>query len=352
MNIIVFLPNWIGDVVMSTPMLRALRHHYGQDARIIGVMKPYVAEVLAGSPWIDEQIAYDPRAGNGTWALIRRLRRLAIDLAVILPSSFRHAAVAWLAGAKRRIGSDRNGRRFLLTDPVTLRRRHGELITTAAVDFYLEMAYQAGCPPETPEPELATLPEEDRRADDVLRALGIRKEDQIVLLNPSGGGNSKSAVRAWPAEYFAELAQRIVARYEVQVLVICGPREEQLARQIARLANEPSVHSLADYPVSIGPLKACIRRGRLLVTTDTGPRHLAAGLDVPSVALFGPTNPALSNSPRPGEIQLMLDLPCIHCGKKYCPPGHHACMQKLRVETVYAAVEKQLSDESRFRAAG
>jgi heptosyltransferase-2 len=222
----------------------------------------------------------------------------------------------------------------------------------SAVDFYLEMAYHAGCPPEDPRPELATVPEDEHRADAVFADLGIREDDEIVLLNPSGGGNSESAVRAWPAEYFSELAQRIVSRYQVKVLVICGPREEQLARQIAEMADAPGVHSLADHPVSIGPLKACIRRGRLLVTTDTGPRHLAAGLDIPGVALFGPTNPALSNRARPGEIQLMLDLPCIHCGKKYCPPGHHACMRELRVEMVYAAVEKQLAGMARLRAAG
>jgi heptosyltransferase-2 len=347
MKIAVFLPNWIGDVVMSTPMLRALRGHFGSQATVTAVMKPYVAEVLAGTTWVDDKLGYDPKGkgeGLGTRELVHSLRRRSIDLAMVLPSSFRYAALAWLGGARRRIGYDRNGRGVLFTDRVPLPQRRGKLVTTPAVHLYLELAYRVGCPPQSPDAELATLPEDERQADRVFAALGLGKHPEIVILNPAGGSNSDADVRAWPAEHFAELANRVVSQYDVQVLVICGPREERLARRIAQLAGHRGVHTLADHRISIGPLKACIRRGRLIVTTDTGPRHLAAGLGVPSVALFGPTDPALSNIPRPDEIQLMRQLPCVPCGKRYCPLGNHACMRQLDVNTVFAAVERQLTD--------
>src|SRR4051794_15617687 len=108
MNIAVFLPNWIGDAVMATPALRALRRHF-TDARMIGVLRPYITGVLQGSPWLDEQIhlntkgKWSERWLSGAWKL-RRQRR---DLAVLFPNSFRSALVAWLGGCRERIGYNR-----------------------------------------------------------------------------------------------------------------------------------------------------------------------------------------------------------------------------------------------------
>src|SRR6516162_1106578 len=117
MNIAVFLPNWIGDVVMATPALRALRQHFAA-ARIVGVCKPYVTGVLDGSPWLDGRLSLDQ---TGPWsvrwpAVAWKLRREHIDLAVLLANTFRSALAAVLAGCTRRVGFSRHGRRWLLTD--------------------------------------------------------------------------------------------------------------------------------------------------------------------------------------------------------------------------------------------
>ena len=119
MNIAVFLPNWIGDAVMATPALRALRQHFAH-ARLIGVLKPYIAGVLEGSPWLDGHVFLDTR---GPWAnrwpaAAASLRREHIDLAVLFPNSFRSALTAWLGGCRRRAGYVRYGRGLLLTDPL------------------------------------------------------------------------------------------------------------------------------------------------------------------------------------------------------------------------------------------
>ena len=118
MKIAVFLPNWLGDVAMATPTLRALRRHFGPQARMVGILRPYLADVLAGTPWLDEQWFFDPRAKDRSlhsWAVARRMRAEQFDLAVLLTNSLRTAWVAWLGGAKQRIGYVRYGRGPLLT---------------------------------------------------------------------------------------------------------------------------------------------------------------------------------------------------------------------------------------------
>src|SRR5260221_8756848 len=109
----IFLPNWVGDVAMATPALRALREHFGAGARLVGIMRPYVAEVLAGTHWLDEHVGYDSHSLDqrlGGWSLIRRLRALRLDTGILMPNSLRTAWLACASGAKERIGYVRGGR--------------------------------------------------------------------------------------------------------------------------------------------------------------------------------------------------------------------------------------------------
>lgn len=107
MTIGIFLPNWLGDVAMATPALRAMRRHFGRDTRLVGIMRPYLADVLGGTDWLDEQWYFNPRAENPQvrfWALVRRMRRQRFDMAVLLSNSFHTALAAWMGGARRRVG--------------------------------------------------------------------------------------------------------------------------------------------------------------------------------------------------------------------------------------------------------
>ena len=107
MKIAIFLPNWLGDLVMATPTLRAMRRHFGPQAHLVGILRPYLADVLAGTGWLDQQWFFDPRAldrGLHAWAVARRMRRERFAIAVLLPNSFHAALVAWLGGGR---GADR-----------------------------------------------------------------------------------------------------------------------------------------------------------------------------------------------------------------------------------------------------
>jgi heptosyltransferase II len=342
MNVVVFLPNWIGDVTMATPTLRALRTHFA-GARLVGVMRPYVAEVLAGTPWLDEQVLYHPGSKDArlrSWSLLGQLRARKPELAVLLPNSLRTGALAWASGARRRIGFVRYGRGSLLTHKLYHPRHGRKYLPTPAIDCYLQLAYAAGCAWESPRLELATLAEDERGADAVWQKLGLPPGERVVTLN---SGGAFGAAKQWPAEHFARLAQRLADDDGFSVLVNCGPAEREIARRIVALAGHPRVVSLADEQVPIGLTKACIRRSRLLVTTDSGPRFFAVAFGVPVVSLFGPVHPDWSRTHWAHETCLAESVPCGPCMKRVCPLAHHRCMRDLRVERVHDAVRQLLS---------
>lgn len=351
MKIALFLPNWLGDLAMATPTLRAMRKHFGPDARLVGIMRPKLADVLAGTGWLSEQWFFDPRAKDRrlrSWALSRRMRRERFDVAVLLTNSLRTALIARLAGIPRRVGYVRYGRGPLLTDRLYPPRDGRRIKVTPTVFTYLALAEAVGCPPESPRLELATTEEDERSADLVWERLGLRGDGRVVMLNCSGvyGG-----AKLWPVEHFARLARLVVERLDCDVLVMCGPGEREIARNIVRQSGAERVFSMADQPLGLGTAKACIRRGGLMVSTDSGPKHVAAALDKPLVGLHGPFLPEQSYNPTQRAERLILDLDCAGCGKRVCPLGHHRCMRELDVETVYAAVVRLLEQERKNRAA-
>jgi heptosyltransferase-2 len=343
MRLGVFLPNWIGDVVMATPALRALRNHFGPDAHLVGVMRPYVAEVLEGTAWLDEAVLYtkSPRAGELSWRqAIGRLRAERLDAILLLTNSWRTAWMAWWSGASRRVGIRRDARGWLLTEGISQPVDPRTGLPLATIAMYLYLTEAMGCPPEPPRLELATTPSDETLADSVWRRLGLPDGQDVIVLN---SGGAFGAAKLWPAEHFAALAQRVAADWNASVLVNCGPAEREVAREIAARAKDPRVVSLADEPeLPIGLTKACLRRSRLLVTTDSGPRFLGVAFDRPVVTLFGPTDPRMTVTHYDREICLSLSLECQPCMERVCPLGHHRCMRDLSVDTVHAAIAKLL----------
>lgn len=351
MKIGVFIPNWIGDAAMCTPALRALRQHYGPDVQLIGIMRSYVADVLAGTPWLDGRILFHPRSPNPaerTWPTLRAMRRARFDAVVMFTNSFRTAVLAWASGSPTRVGFVRNSRGWFLTHKLYPPRFGVRRLPSPAIDAYLQLVCALGCETQSPRLELATLAADEAAADTVWKKWNLPPGNEVVVLNSSG---AYGAAKHWPNEYFSQLAARIAIEQGLAVVVICGPDEQKVAGEIARAANHPRVVSLADEPHSIGLTKACIRRSRLMVTTDSGPRFFAVAFRVPVVTLFGPTDPAWTRTYYEREICLQHAVPCGPCGKRNCPLVHHDCMRLLSVDRVYAAVARQLAVRSGARAA-
>jgi heptosyltransferase-2 len=341
MKIAVFLPNWIGDVVMATPALRALREHFA-TARILGVLRPYVSGVLEESPWLDEQVYLSTRGpGAQRWyAVAARLRREQVDLAVLFPNSFRSALVAWLGRCRQRVGFARHGRSLLLTNRLQPQRdTTGRLVPCPILDDYNRLAECAGAPAPSRRLELLTTSADEADAAAVWEQARLAEYSEVICLNP---GAAFGAAKHWPAEHFATLARTLVDRRGSGVLVLCGPGERDLARRIQEMAARPAVHTLADQPLSLGLTKACVRRCDLLITTDSGPRHFAAAFDRPVVTLFGPTHIGWTETYFAKASHLQKQVACGPCQRRTCPLDHR-CMRELGPAEVLAAAEALLA---------
>ena len=335
MKVVVFCPNLIGDTVMATPALRALRRGL-PGATLLGVIKPQVAPTLDGNPWLDDFIRFDPMSRDPkhrTRAAWRALRAARADLAVLLPNSFRSALLAFAAGIPRRIGYARGGRGILLTDRLEVPRdAAGKRLPVPVVEYYLSIIHRLGLPVESVRLELATTPADEAAADSAWVQLELTSDRPVVCLNTGG---AYGPAKCWPNAYFAELARRLASTARVQVLVVCGPSERASAREIVAAAGHPGVVSLADLDLSIGLTKACVRRSALMVTTDSGPRHFAAAFGVPVISLFGPTHIAWTRTNHPQAVHMQKPVPCGPCQKGVCVPKHHRCMTELTPDSVW-----------------
>ncbi|WP_339733690.1 lipopolysaccharide heptosyltransferase II [uncultured Gimesia sp.] len=350
MKIAVFLPNWIGDAVMATPALRAIRHQF-PDAEIVTIQRPYVADTLDGLDLIDRTISLQSGQKLGSrFQLLQQLRRERFDLSILFPNSFRSAWLSFLAGIPRRVGINRDGRRWLLTDALPAgdkKKPH------PAIDEYLRIATflieedQAGAEVSLPlsrTMELAVTDADRRRWKSFLDKQSAEfKSRPLVCLNPGG---AFGAAKHWPTTHFGELAQRVAKEMNRSVLVVCGPAEKAEALQIVEQANHPLVTSLAAEPLHLGLTKAAIQQAELLVTTDSGPRHFAAPFQVPVVTLFGPTHILWSETFYDRGLHLQLKMDCGPCQQRVCPLGHHRCMKDLGPDQVFRAVVSLLEQQN------
>jgi heptosyltransferase II len=352
MNLAIFLPGWIGDAVMATPAIRALRQRY-PTAHLVGVVKPYVAGVFSAAPWFDEWLLTPDSWLRSVFETTSALHRRHIDLAVLFPNSFRTALIARLGRCRRRIGYARYSRRWLLTDALEpVRDDRGQLLPSPILDAYNLLAERAGTAAPGRRLELFTTPEEEAGADLVWQRAGFKPHHRVVCLNP---GAAFGSAKYWPTEHFAELARTLVLKRDLRVLILGGPAERIVCRQITSLARHPAVVALADQVapsrpgslgLSVGLTKACVRRSDLLVTTDSGPRHFAAAFDRPVVTLFGPTHIAWTETYHPGARHLQLEVECGPCQRRVCPLDHR-CMRLLDPNTVFNTVSDLLSTVSR-----
>jgi heptosyltransferase-2 len=208
------------------------------------------------------------------------------------------------------------------------------------VDSYLRLAASIGCAGQSRRMELGTTLDDELAANEVWKQLGLPPGERVIMLN---SGGAFGAAKHWPAEHFAELARRIVGAGRHWVLVNCGPAEREIAMEIVARADHRRVVGLGEVTcLPLGLTKACIRRVRMLVTTDSGPRFFGIAFNKPVVALFGPTSSAATTTYYEQETCLTLSLDCQPCMKPVCPLGHHRCLRDLSVDRVHAAVIRSL----------
>ena len=329
-RLLVVMPSWVGDTVMATPLLRALRSLY-PSAQITCLTRNVVRPILDACPWVDRIVTVRPRRKGsrqsrrkGVFGLARRLAMGKFDTAVLLPNSFRSALTVMLAGIPRRVGYDRDGRGFLLTDRLVPRRRAGAFVPVSTRDYYLGLVRYLGAVEVDSRMQVFTRSEDDRIVDRMLRAEGWHESDRpLVVITP---GAAFGEAKLWDPRRFAQVADRCGHEYQALVAIGGPPKERPILDRVIAAAQRPMLN-LIDRGIDLTLFKSVIKRSRLVVTNDTGPRHIAAALNVPVVSIFGPTDPAWTEIDFADERQVMVKVPCGPCQLKTCPLDHRCLTQ-------------------------
>jgi len=339
-TIIVFCPNWVGDVVMATPVFDCLRRHY-RAARIIGVIRGYAAGVIADGPWFDEIIQLNDKQIGGFLAAVRAVRAAEPDMAIVMPNSFRASLLAFLSGAGTRYGYKRNFRSWLLSGgPAPLTDGRGGIRPVPMVEYYMALGRYLGCaPPPDPRPRLFFSDDIREKGEALLARYDIQADRPLVGLNP---GAKFGASKCWPPAYFARLAELLQEKRGCQILMLVGPGEDEIAAAILASGRANIINTGPDK-VDLALLKYVVSRLDLLITNDTGPRHYGVAFDIPTIVIMGPTNPDYTAANLEKTVVLRKILDCSPCHEKQCPLGHHRCMTLITPEEVSAASERFLA---------
>lgn len=281
-RIVVIAPSWVGDTVMMTPVLRALREHRPK-AHITVLARPPLEQLLDGCPWIDAAMPCAMKGAAGMFRLGSAIRSHNADAVLLMPNSFRTALGARLSGAKQRIGYNTDGRGFLLTGRVDVEKQTQPVSTVLYYRQLLARSLGVDDDSINAKLELHTTQAHDDAADKLLHDLDSARP--FIVLNPGGVRENKR----WPAEHFAVAADLLHSKLNAQCAVTGSPSERATIDDVLRHATSPMIN-LLERGVTLGSLKSVLKRASLLITNDTGPRHIALALGTPVVALFGPTD--------------------------------------------------------------
>jgi heptosyltransferase-2 len=323
-KILALIPNWLGDVAMCTPALRALSRRY-PGAELVVAGKRSACDLVDGAPWVSGTVAIESRAGlQGALRAGRSLRPFARDLAVVFPHSFRAAFIARLAGASRRVGYDRGGRSFLLTDRVSPHLENGRITPIYMATEYLDLVKGLGCVDDGAGLELRADVETSR-----LMARHFSNDGFRVGFAP---GAAFGPSKMWPVERFAAVARSLHESMGAQCALLTGGGEEEVRKAFLSLAGIPVLQCDEGRP-SIATLKATVSQLDLLVCNDSGARHVAIAFGVPTVCIMGPTSPRYSEGPYERGRVLRVDVDCGPCQKPVCETDHR-CMTRISPEFV------------------
>ena len=313
--------NWVGDNVLALPTYRALHARFRQEGGISVAAPEPIASLLSATGIFRRVIAWN----GDTRERIRLLKEGRFRRAIILPNSFRAAMIAFAAGIGERWGYSTDARSILLTHRVARDEDRGHQL-----DDYATLLAAMNAPRVVDEIPSMMIPQAMReKVRRMLRAYGVRLDRPLFGLHPGGlYGRAKH----WGDASYGELANRLRgAGYSVVLLTSPGEREQ--AESIA--ASNDRI-PLIGQDGDVLQLAAAISHCSVIVTNDSGPLHLATALAVPSVSIFGPTDPARTVIPGATRV-LRKPFACQPCYKRDCPLMHHRCMTEITVDDVFHA---------------
>ncbi|MBI1921516.1 MAG: lipopolysaccharide heptosyltransferase II [Geobacter sp.] len=340
-NILIRSTNWLGDAVMTTPAIHAVRETF-PVARIAILANPLTAPLFQPHPDVDEVLVYDRKGRHsglkGRLALAAELRGHGFDLAILLQNAVDAAVIAWLARIPRRMGFATDGRGILLTHKVSV---DGAVRRLHHVDYYLHMLRQFGIAASEKRLALTTTAEEDKAAAGLLASSGISSDDFLLAVNP---GASFGAAKRWYPERFAAVADALADRWGAKVVITGGPGEVDIAAAIES-AMQNGCLNLAGK-TGLRTLMALIKRCDFMITNDSGPMHVAAAFDVPLAAIFGSTDHTTTAPFSEHAVVVRKDTECAPCLKRECPIDHRCMTEVAAEDVVNAAIKLQVEVSS------
>ena len=323
--------NWIGDAVMTTPAMGVLRSFF-PTAEIVVVANPLVAELFSPHPDCNRVIIYDKKGQHrgirGRLQFCLELRQEHFDLTILFQNAMEAAIISWLAGIPRRAGYATDGRGVLLNEQVPIGNPERRLHHT---DYYINLLSSLGIAAAKTPLRLFTTGDELLWAQEKLAQNG-----SWTTINP---GASYGSAKRWIPERFAAVADRLNEKYQQNIVLIGGPGERDIGRDIEKMMTHQPLNLIGK--TTVREMMAILASCSLVITNDSGPMHVAAALDTPLVAIFGPTD-YTTTSPMTTKAKLIRkDTPCAPCLLRQCPKDHQ-CMQAVTADEVFQAAAELL----------
>lgn len=344
-HILLWMPNWIGDVVLTLPAVQSLRQRY-PDARITAVARPPADEILSSHPLIDTVIKIPYRPNDGILDRLKfgfGLRKYRFDLGVVFPNSLQSAVQVFLSGTRHRLGHNTEGRGMLLTHPLPvtdeLKRKQYR------VDYFFQIL--APLKLEAPRAEFLPLNAnaQDRSIAEILDAMQLEPQETFISVAP---GTSKPE-RGWHADRFGGLCQRLIQDHAMKIVLLGTADENDLLQRIRDHCLPEMIRVVP--PLGLREIAALIGNSVLFIGNDSGMMHLAAMVETPVVGIFGPGSPAASGpwiDPKKREL-VSKDYFCSPCRQRFfkecqpSPSNKPYCLEDIGVDDVLEAVRRLLS---------
>jgi lipopolysaccharide heptosyltransferase II len=355
MKILIINPFGIGDVLFTTPAIKAIKDRY-PDSFIGYWSNLRVKPILESNPQINKVFAlsrgdlkkfYQESFFKGAWSAIKlvcQIKKERFDICLDFSLDHRYSLLAKIIGIRQRIGFNYKDRGRFLTKRIDLtgyQQKH-------VVEYYLELLKFLNISAQNKSLCLAVLPESELKAKNILAAAGIEEVDCVIGIAPGAGGSwGKDAIyKHWPALKFAQLADKVAAAFKAKIIILGDESERKIAEVIVHAMRNKPINFIGKTSLDILP--AVIKNCNLLITNDGGPMHMAVALGVKSVSVFGPVSEIVYGPHPPSDQHVVLkgDMDCRPCYKNFRMPvcdRDRECLKQVSVDAVFDAVARLLN---------
>jgi heptosyltransferase-2 len=329
-KILIRAPNWIGDGVLSMPAVEAVKKAFHR-AELTIMTRPWVAPLYFNNPHVDGIIEYDTTGKHkgltGKWKLIDEMKEREFDLVILFQNAFEAALLSFLARIPVRVGYSRDLRAPLLTHAIDVDPR---ILESHEVFYYLNLLERVGIETDNdPKPTLSLTPEEENRADETIKNEGMAG-DLIAGMAP---GASYGPAKRWGIERFAEVADMLIHQCNAKIICFGDRGDFSICQEIVNKVGSKALNFAGK--ANLRQFIALLNCTSLFITNDSGPMHIAAALDIPTIALFGSTDHTRTGPVSKNAVVITKSVECSPCFKRTCHRGDYKCLNDIKVSDVF-----------------